>query len=836
MRKKLLFLFVVWLMVLACQVIPTPPPLTPTPVRRDTAPTSNVPEIQGTDPLGQSTADPTNSISPAFELTPLELLPEKLFSDTSLEQWQLTGNSVSSLELPVDLDQVVNIEVIAGLTNAQKRYLAQNGFVALQNLEGDFSTIRHKVSTQYGQPYFLTTDAAGYALKSTTDALLIALEREEFARILSRVVQSTLEELQGYLPGLQGSVLEKDARLAVVYLSVGLYLLDPSTQFTIEPDLETLFRAQVAQVLNTTGTANLLIMPGVQLDFSDFIIPEFYRGDQVLEAYHRGRTWFEQVGFSLVDRPGIQASRTPLLISLALRRASIEGQPSAQLWANLDEAMAFFYGRSQDDDPRRYAQIMDRVYGNRISVLAFEDEDSWQVFRVLAQTLPADSAYLALERFLRDQPGNRDWRFLGRRFFLDKAVLSVLPLIRDDLPDLPHYTTSGLDWMAAAGSQQAEAILEAYLVMQADPYAALLSDIQDAVKMQSQEQWQATFWGAWNFAFLPSIEPPADDHPPFMRQPDWMRKGLISALGLWALSHHRAGEIPIDPASIVTNDQIRSNPAPAYVQPIPDVYYRLSFLANVIVDGLNQRQMTGQYENQGMVVRLQELRDLGDRLARLGDISVKEIHGLPLEPNDFALIQAPLGPVDLLNTYSLSQSPNETQSVMAITVAAEKADHVLHAGIGKLDWLYVVVPIDGKFYIAQGGNFSYYEFNQPIGEILDDEDWRWIVLYAQPDRPAWAMSEQLSGGSPYFVLAFRKDDIYRITPAGANLSVRSDPSRTVSTLQRLRAGDVIQLIDGPVEAEGSTWWQIAILDDSKNFSVVGWVIQNQDWFERVYDR
>ena len=109
MRKKFLFLFVVWLMVLACQVIPTPPPLTPTPVRRDAPPTSSSTEIQGTAPPGQSTADPTNLTSPAFELTPIDLLPEKLFSDTALEQWQQTGNGMSSVELPVDLDQVANI-------------------------------------------------------------------------------------------------------------------------------------------------------------------------------------------------------------------------------------------------------------------------------------------------------------------------------------------------------------------------------------------------------------------------------------------------------------------------------------------------------------------------------------------------------------------------------------------------------------------------------------------------------------------------------------------------------------------------------------------------------
>ena len=171
---------------------------------------------------------------------------------------------------------------------------------------------------------------------------------------------------------------------------------------------------------------------------------------------------------------------------------------------------------------------------------------------------------------------------------------------------------------------------------------------------------------------------------------------------------------------------------------------------------------------------------------------------------------------------------------MAISVVVQNGEQILQAGTGWPDWLYVIVPINGELQVAQGGVFSYYEFNQPALETLNDVEWQWIVTHAQPERPAWSISEFQPGGSPYFVLAFRKGDVYRITPAGANLSVRSDPSRSASTVLRLRGGDYVLLVDGPVEADGSTWWKVSVLNGEGEQPEEGWVIENQDWFERAW--
>jgi len=261
MKKQSIALISVWVMMLACQVIPTPPPLTPTTLGKDDPLSTAAPEVQLTASFVPPTALPGNPVTPAFELEPIYPLSEKPFADTTLLDWERNANSAEWTEYPVDLMQVRNRQIINGLTNTQKRYLAQNGFVVIQAKQENFSTIRHKVSMKYGQPYFLTSDAASYALKSTVDSLLLALEREVFYPRLIQVVRSTLEEAQGYLPVLQGAELEKDAKLAVVYLATGLHLLDPSAEFSLEKDLEMLYLAQIAQINRATAIENMVLLP-----------------------------------------------------------------------------------------------------------------------------------------------------------------------------------------------------------------------------------------------------------------------------------------------------------------------------------------------------------------------------------------------------------------------------------------------------------------------------------------------------------------------------------------------------------------------------------------------
>ncbi len=840
MKKVFFPILCLWLAALGCQVIPTPPPLTPSPASPEGMTSFSTPANQATAPFAvQTPLNPQNT--PAFTLSPIEPLLEAPFADTKLVTWQPNNLQNVWFDLPVDMDQIVNQEVLAGLTASQRRYLAQNGFLVLDSKDANFTAIRLNVSLEHGQPYFLTTDAASYALHSSVFSLLTALEREELSRRLTQVVLATLGELQANLAPLQGSILEKDAKLAVVYMAIGLSLLDPSIEISLPADLMAMVSNQLKQIYAADGVQQMSMLPGVSIDFSVFKIPLVYRGEPALETYYLGKTWFSQAGFSLKEKPGLPASRAPMIITMALQRANVDGTPAAQIWADLDATMAFFYGRSLDNDPRLYAAWMKQVYGDKISMLALADEGQWQVFLVMAETFPQESSYMALTAVSREQMEEREWRFLGRRSTPDRITLQALPVEREKILDLPHYTPSGLDWLAVLGGTKAEQLLDRYTVTSSGIYLEQMERLQAAYQTQGHSQWQSTVFNIGIFSFLAQelLEPTI--LPPFMRSEDWAQKEINSALGNWiALGQERAPS-NFQKAELKETGIPASKPAPGYVEPNPEIFYRLSYLANVIVDGLANRNMSGIFAaNQGdesLGFRLQELRDLADRFSRLGDIADKEIRGIPLDPSEYALIQAPLGYIDQ-NQIDLAKDSKSIQDEF-IPLAAMIATPVkteewgLHTGTGWLDRLYVLVELDGEILVAQGGVYTYYEFNRPSQEMLNRAGWLWELTHAFPERPAWSTIYHLPGGVPYSVLAFRNGDVYRITAQGANLSMRIDANRVAKTVYRLKAGDYVQFLEGPVESDGATWWNVSLVNENSE-PVQGWVIQNQGRFIRIW--
>ncbi len=224
---------------------------------------------------------------------------------------------------------------------------------------------------------------------------------------------------------------------------------------------------------------------------------------------------------------------------------------------------------------------------------------------------------------------------------------------------------------------------------------------------------------------------------------------------------------------------------------------------------------------------------------RLGDIAAKEQAGEILTTTDFALIQAPLGVLEQVDDGMDIRPAGDRvgfSRTLTVPVAANIAEgggsHLVIA-TGRLDRIFVAVPLNGELVAAQGGQYSYYEFNQPVEKTMPDEEWRWIVANAQPARPEWTANWLQPGGSPVKVLAFRIGDLYRITSSGANLSVREIPSMGEKTLFRLHPGDTVEIVDGPQVSQGINWWKIKLIPDGENI-VEGWVIENVEWFERAW--
>lgn len=834
MKQRIILAFAAVLLV-SCQLFAPRPTPGPTPSIPPLAtPTASLPAETPT-ATAQNASRPTAAV-PNPSLTTIQADTARPFFDLPLARWSPAPYSGQLDALPVALEGLANPAVIAGLTGEQRALLSANGFTVLATQEAQFSDIRFEVADQNGQPYYLTTDAAFHALHVNFNELLKSLEREQFRPQMIRLTQALFDQTQIYRQAVEDTALEADARLAAAYLAVALKLFDPG--FTPPGDLQPVVDAQAAQIMAAAGRAKSTLLPDFEDDYSAYKPAGHYTTHPDLETYFRGMTWFGRVAFVLKDgeQSGIKPSRAPLIVTLALREADVDqGRPAAQAWAQLHEVFTFLVGPSDDPGPIELASLMDSVYGPSLSIERLADEELWQAFLQRAGELPApqiNSTFAASTKALSE---SRDWRLMGQRFTLDGFILQNMVFDQVGTQQNPRKLPSGLDVMAVFGSPAALTALEQAGETAYENYLPQLQKLQTAVQAQPEREWLNVFASGWLYAFIPQVSIKNDAYPPYMRTTAWSSKALNSALGSWAELKHDTVLYTKMPEFMGGGGPPSSGPAPAYVEPNPDVFYRLAYLAQNLAEGLSVRGLasspSSESNGRDQPVPLDRLAGamslLGQQFNELGNIAARELEGKSPSETERELITGCLGLIECDDTILPEQPP-----VPVIAAVAGADDEVLQAAVGGVDRIYVVVVIEDRLFVAQGGVFSYYEFRQPRVQRLTDEEWRDWLGGAPPARPAFTAAYLRRGGAPQVALAFRVGDVYIITGEGGNppLNVRAEPSTTAGINGRLTAGTYIQITGGPVTAGQNTWWQI----EEMFTGVSGWVVENAAWYERAH--
>ncbi len=683
----------------------------------------------------QPSLTPSGTVVPTVEQTPIgtqipTAVPRQLFpftvnisapfAATNLAAWQPHPYSGIDYSLPFDLSQIVNPQVITGLTDEQRALLVQNGCVVIPSQEAQFKDIRDGVSKHHGQPYFLTTDAAFHAVHLTFDYLLKGLEREQLRPGMIAITQALLDEVLSFRPNVEGTTIESDTRLSVAYLSVALKLFEPEAE--IDPSVANLVSQQVEQILAGAGRENSALIPSFEDDYGAYKPVGHYAGDPELEQYFRGMTWFGRVHFNLFENnPAFVPSRAPLIITLALRRAPVQMHSAAEAWATIHEVLTFLIGPTDDAGPIEYAALMDQVYGDSLTPEELADDALWQTFLSMGQQIPAPQINSTFVDWV--DPGmeeERGWRFLGQRFTLDGFIFQNLVFDKvEPMGEKRRLFPTGLDVMAAMGSRPALDALDAMGETAYPNYLEQMAILQDAVQAQPEEQWLNRFYEGWLFTFFPILASKEGGYPSYMQTDIWGLKDLNTALGSWAELKHDTVLYTKMPEAAGGGGPPSSGPAPGYVEPNPDVFYRLATLTQILIDGPSQRDMLavgqgGSFSALSLGGLEREMNRLSERLYRFGDIAAKELAGEALDEEDLEAIQGCLGLIECLMEDDRSGTQTELPAVPVIAAVAGGGsldDRVLEVGVGYVDRIYVIVPVDGICRLLKGAfsrimNFS----------------------------------------------------------------------------------------------------------------------------------
>ena len=217
------------------------------------------------------------------------------------------------------------------------------------------------------------------------------------------------------------------------------------------------------------------------------------------------------------------------------------------------------------------------------------DEALWQQFLERAGELPAPKINSTFAVSTQQMDTERGWRFLGQRFTLDAYIIQNLLFDKVGTMDKRRLTPSGLDVMAALGSQSALQVLDDTGETDYLNYTQQMTKMQQAVSAQSETEWLNNFYNGWLYAFDAQLSAKDERFPPAMRTSAWGYRDLNTALGSWAELKRDTTLYTKMPEPAAGGGPPTSGPAPAYVEPNPPVFYRLAYISHALRDGLIAR-------------------------------------------------------------------------------------------------------------------------------------------------------------------------------------------------------------------------------------------------------
>lgn len=656
-----------------------------------------------------------------------------------------------------DLGNVINY---FALSPDQLARLSTNGVVVSPGTEKEFFTVYEKARYD-NVPIFVTSDSLLHSYHLIFDKVLRTAERNAFIPMLQTLNAAMLAQAEAQYETLQGTDWEDAALRSVAFIAVGSQLLDADV--SVPAYAQPLVTAELALIDDANGIQLSPIFPGLEYgeDYTQYIPRGHYTRSEELKAYFRSMMWYGRMTFRLETNDpavGREETKAALLLVHALQNSKAGERPSLDVWLDLYNPTAFMVGRSDDLTAFQYIDVITAVYGQNPTLDQLIDEDKLDLFIATAKKLPPPRILgLVISETDDVEQVTKGFRLMGQRFVPDAYIFRELIWRNVGTTDQPRQLPSGLDVMAAMGSDRAYAILTdlgetAYL-----NYPAQMEKMQAWTSGLTEADWTETLYNGWLYTLHPLLAEPDASYPQFMQSLAWQDKQLNTSLGSWAeLKHDTILYAKQVYAEMGGGGMVPPSPKNAigYVEPVPEFYVRLSALATMTREGMGSRNLLSEKDAASL-----------DRLIRLANafqmIAGEQLRGEPLTSGELDLIRffggelehlvMASGDTDDEDPFAQPFMDEEPQAAIIADVATAPDYNrdgtpdptVLEVGVGRVDEVYVVVPVvdeTGTVFleVAKGGVFSYYEFPWPAADRLTDGTWREMLQEGNaPERPPW---------------------------------------------------------------------------------------------------
>ncbi len=647
--------------------------------------------------------------------------------------------TIESYSTDANLSNVVNADDFY-IDDATKSLIAENNFAVNTNgADSEFFDLYE--SNRYAVlASFVTVDSMMHTYHLYFSHLLKNTEKGYLTDQLLTTSKKLLEESIAQQAALAGTEWETAATRNVTFFAVACRLLDPATE--VPADVATTVDNEVAKINSAASRADCALLEGTsfnQEDYTQYKPRGYYEGDEALERYFRAMMWYGRINFAQADD---DLNRSALLMNLALDGGT-HGTVNPE-WESIYTITSFFAGASDDCTYYEYYPLIQAAYGNDVTVDSLAgNEEGWETFKDLTSKIeaPKISSVIVEEEGDVTDDSIKGFRMMGQRFSLDEAVYQQL--VYDNVGD--RLLPSTLDVPAAFGSDEALEILEERNETAYPGYAEQMESVRTDIANADPSLWSASLYSQWLYTLNPLLVSKDSTYPSFMANDIWDRKNLQSYLGSYTELKHDTVLYSKQILAEMGGGEITQDDR-GYVEPEPELYARLAALSASTAEGLEKYGVI----NDADKANLKKLEQLAKQLEA---ISIKELKGETLSSEEYDLIRSYGGQLEHFwdevnpNVQESATKSDVSPSAVVVDIATNGTEGtVLETATGRINPIYVVVPIDGELHLCKGGVWSYYEFEQPMTDRLTDSEWRAALGignagaptgYSKPEMVEW---------------------------------------------------------------------------------------------------
>ena len=635
-------------------------------------------------------------------------------------------------------NNIVNLFQFKDIDKEILEKLQQNNFVITKG--NNLQLFHAYEENDYRQvPNFITTDLYLQAFHMYFSYILKSLEKQHIIPTLEMLCHSFNAACIKLAEQTEDESLKDMAEHAATFYAIPYYLLTNKT-LTVPSKYETEYQEEIEHINKQEDNfSDFLSYKDAYFPYSLFKPRGHYTREPQLQAYFKAMMWLQTACFCREQQE--QLKRSIFQAAVLCTYKSIDQTPLIKLYQHIYAPLTFLMGEADNLSIFDIARILEKNNAIHIedALTAGQIEKVNQALIELAKH--KNNIKPQIEITCRDKIN-----FMPQRYLSDNEVIQKLV---DVNPNSQRAYPKGLDVFATFGTGTAESLL---IDFYKEPnnwseYSKELQQLKD--KFKTSKSTQLSVYELWMKSLL-TMQQTDKNNPGFMQTPEWGYKNLNTALASWAELKHDAilyGEQPIaaecggagPPDPIVVG----------YVEPNLPFWRKME---NILQDTRLILQ-----QNDCMTDDLKGKTDqLNDYVTFLIQVTEKELRGEKLTEPEYRTLEymgssieyftlSVVDPDLHLDDWSLVQGPDKSIAIVADiytrNIRGCNKNGILHIATGNANNIYVVVEIEGNLYLTRGATFSYYEFVQPLGTRLTDEEWQKMLEEKKaPAVPEWMKS------------------------------------------------------------------------------------------------